>query len=219
MEARADDAQLEWTLRHELRHATARDTLGIALRDASLIVFWFHPLVWFAANRWEAATELACDRDVVTNDDDAVDYADALYRTLLNVRRQRRLAFASGLFATRSKIGARIAALIERPLPRKGGRVAAFAAVIVAAAVIAIGGGFAKNGRHRGHFEEVNNERSLVVDYRDDWADFRETANGTTRHLRIEGPRRTYEVNGRASPPDSAFETRMTAFLRAQQRH
>jgi beta-lactamase regulating signal transducer with metallopeptidase domain len=217
MEARAGDEQLVWTLRHELRHAAAHDTLGIALREASLIAFWFHPAVWLAAHRWEAAAELACDRDVVSNDDDAVDYADALYGTLLNVRRQKRLAFASGLFATRSKIGARIAALIEHPLPRRSGRIVAVAATIVATAVIAVGGGFAKHGRHRGHIEEINDQRSLVIDYHDDVADFRETSRGTTRHLRINGEKRFYDVNERAAPIDPAFEARMRAqMLRAQ---
>jgi beta-lactamase regulating signal transducer with metallopeptidase domain len=209
MEARADDGQLAWTLRHELRHAAARDTLGIALREASLIAFWFHPMVWLAAHRWEAAAELACDRDVVSSDDDAVDYADALYRTLLNVRQQNRLAFASGLFATRSKIGARIAALIEHPLPPRSGRVAVVAATIVAAAVIAVGGGFKNHSRHRGHIEEINDERSLVINYHDDVADFTETSNGTTRHLRINGGKRTYDINGYAAPVDPAFEARM----------
>jgi hypothetical protein len=181
------------------------------LREASLIAFWFHPAVWLAAHRWEVAAELACDRDVVSNDDEAVDYADALYRTLLNVRQQKRLAFASGLFATRSKIGARIAALIERPLPPRSGRAAVVAAFIITAGVIAIGGGFAKTGRHRGHIEEINDERSLVIDYHDDIADFRETRRGTTRHLRINGGRRTYDVNGQAAPVDPAFEARMRA--------
>jgi len=232
MEERADDAQIAWTLRHELRHATARDTLGIALREASLIAFWFHPLIWLAAQRWEAATELACDRDVVANDDDATDYADALYRTLLNVRRQPRLALAAGLFATRSKIGTRIAALIERPLQPKGGRFVSIAAALIAIAMVVAGAGFASSSKHhRGHVEEINEYRSLTLDYQGaitfsplsvsdgGWIDYFETADGTTRRIRIDGDRRKFYVNGRAAPPDAALEKRAAAFLAAQFHH
>jgi beta-lactamase regulating signal transducer with metallopeptidase domain len=228
---RADESQLSWTLRHELRHSSARDTIGIALREASLIALWFHPMIWLAAKKWEAATELACDRDVVANDDDAVDYADALYRTLLNVRQQRRVALAAGLFATRSKIGTRIAALIERPLPPRGGKTSLMVTIFLAAAMLLAGGGLASRARARGHVEEVSDHRSFTFDFNGafdldathvvrvapgGWVDLNETKDGTTRRLRVEADRRTYTVNGRAAPFDAeaaAFESRMTARL------
>lgn len=236
MDERADDAQLTWSLRHELRHATARDTLAIALRELALIAFWFHPVTWFAAAKWEGATELACDRDVVTNDVDAVDYADALYRTLLNVRQQRRLQLASGLFATRSKIGQRIAALIERPLAPRVGRAGAAAAFAIGLAVVAIGADCARQprGHHRGTVEEVTDGRTVNFHYDASltfdgdriatiapggFVEMRETTGGgTTRSLRLDGiPNgitRAYAINGRAAPPDEAFERTMTAQLR-----
>ncbi len=235
MDKRADDMQLEWSLRHELRHATARDTLAIALRELALIAFWFHPCVWLAAARWEGATELACDRDVVTSDAEAVDYADALYRTLLNVRRQRRLQLATGLFATRSKIGARIAALVERPLAPRIGPAGVTAAAAAGLLVIAVGADCAWQApaHHHGNIEEVNGERTCSVRYggtftfKGDLIDtvspggflsIEERSGTATRTLSINGTEkgivRRYEINGRAAPYDPAFERSMTTEVR-----
>jgi beta-lactamase regulating signal transducer with metallopeptidase domain len=236
MDARADDTQLEWSLRHELRHATARDTLAIAVRELALIAFWFHPCVWLAAAKWEVAAELACDRDVVASDAEAVDYADALYRTLLNVRRQRRLQLATGLFATRSKIGARIAALIERPLAPRVGRAGVVAAVCAGLAVIAVGADCAwqpPSHRH-GNIEEVDEAHLYTVRYdgqftfNSDLIDtvspggflfIEEKRGATTRKLSIIGTEkgvvRTYEINGHATPYDPGFERSMTTEVRS----
>lgn len=236
MDVRADDTQLEWSLRHELRHATARDTLAIALRELALIAFWFHPCVWLAAKKWEVAAELACDRDVVATDAEAVDYADALYRTLLNVRRQRRLQLATGLFATRSKIGARIAALVERPLAPRVGRAGVAAAVFAGMAVIAVGADCAwQPPAHRhGNIEEVDEMHLYTVRYEGqftfngDLVDavspggylvIEEKRGATTRQLSIigtaKGVVRTYEINGHASAYDPAFERSMTSEVRS----
>lgn len=236
MEEHADDEQIDWTLRHELRHATARDTLAIALREIALVVLWFHPAVWIAARRWEAAAELACDRDVVSNDEEAVGYADALLRTLAHVRQQPRLQLASGLFATRSKIGTRITALLERPLAPRIGRVGTMAAATLAVALIAVGTGFASragDGHHRGELEETNDERTAYLRYDFDsittsdrvdalspggYVLLRETAGGTTRELRIDATdhaiRRIYSIDGRAAPPDREFERRLVKAIR-----
>jgi beta-lactamase regulating signal transducer with metallopeptidase domain len=236
MDESADAAQVEWTLRHELRHASARDTLAIGLREAAVMAFWFHPLVWVAAAKWEAATELACDRDVVVNDVEAVDYADALYRTLLNVRQQRRLQLATGLFATRSKIGTRIAALVERPLAPPIGPGGMIAAAVIAIGLLTVGAGLASplRGHHRGDLEERNDRQTITLRYDLTGIDFdgnhikslspggfvmmSERANGRTRELRIDSASRTviraYRVDGRTAPPDDVFERTMIARLR-----
>jgi beta-lactamase regulating signal transducer with metallopeptidase domain len=230
MESQADDAQIDWTLRHELRHASAHDTLAIALRELALIAFWFHPAVWIAAHFWEGATELACDRDVVRDDADAVGYADALLRTLMHVRTQRRLQLAAGLFATRSKIGARISALVERPLAPRLGRAATACAIVIGLAVIGVGSTFAARGG-RGHahgdLEEVDDQRSFSLHYdgtitisplsisNGGYISFRETAGGVKRELRLDGTKsgikRTYRVNGRTAAVDESFEQHMLA--------
>jgi beta-lactamase regulating signal transducer with metallopeptidase domain len=235
LDAAGDEAQIGWTLRHELRHATARDTLGIALRELALIVFWFHPAVWLAAKKWEAAAELACDRDVVRSDAEAVDYADALYRTLLNVRQHRRLQLASGLFATRSKIGTRIAALVERPLAPRIGRAGVVAAGLIGVALLAVGAEVATRGHSHGNLEEVIDGRRTnfrydgVVEFSNftgrinhlsdrGFVSMQETRDGITREVRLDGGpdgiARSWRVNGRDAPPDEAWERAMTSDLR-----
>jgi beta-lactamase regulating signal transducer with metallopeptidase domain len=231
MDNRADDGQLDWALRHEMRHATAGDTLAIALRELALMVFWFHPLIWLAARRWEAAAELACDRDVVGTDTEAVDYAEALYRMLLNVRQHQQLQLTSGLFATRSKIGNRVAALVERPLAPKVGRPATTIAVAIAVVVIALGADLsAGNKHHHGDYEEVVDGYKITLHYDGEmelgdrverligFIQMRETQNGVTRELRLDGDkdgiRRRYRIDGRDAPPDDAFERVVTTQLK-----
>lgn len=243
MELRGDAAQLEWTLRHELRHAIARDTVGIAVREVAHVAFWFHPLIWIAGKKWEAATELACDRDVVASDAEAVDYAEALYTILVEVHQGPRVRLATGLFATRSKMGARIAALLETPHRRRGGKMFLVAAAMAGLAVVLTGSApAASTHHHRGHLEEVDDNVSSTMEWdgafdfapltsRIDrisdggWAHFRETANGITRDLRLEGTassiHRSWSVNGRTVAVDrdaESFERTMTARMLAAMR-
>ena len=69
---------LAWALRHELTHLKHRDPIANALRRLAQILFFFHPVTWWASRRWEAAVELACDRAVVRTDDDVTAYAEQL---------------------------------------------------------------------------------------------------------------------------------------------
>lgn len=108
--------QLDWALGHELTHWRMRDPWAGALRQALQTLFFFHPAAWWVGKRWEEAAERACDRALVTTRDDAACYAERLYEMLVKAGAQRRTALASGLFATRTQIGRRIAALLRDPL-------------------------------------------------------------------------------------------------------
>jgi hypothetical protein len=66
--------------------------------------------------RWEEAAELACDRALVSNEEEAASYAERLYEMLARARGRKRMAVAVGLFATRTQIGRRIAALLYAPV-------------------------------------------------------------------------------------------------------
>lgn len=110
------DEQLDWALRHELMHRKLGDPWAGALREVVRILFFFHPVAWWAGRKWEEAAELACDRALVASDDDAVRYAERLYEMLAAARGRRRAALAPGLFASRTQIGRRIEALLGRPL-------------------------------------------------------------------------------------------------------
>ncbi|MBN1901944.1 hypothetical protein JW926_11535 [Candidatus Sumerlaeota bacterium] len=113
-----DYSQLKWLMRHELTHWKHKDSLGLLVRRISEILFFFHPAVWWVGRRWEEAMELACDRALLHSEPEARYYAEHLYRLLENQQARRRVPLSSGLFATRTQIGKRIAALLSNPLKR-----------------------------------------------------------------------------------------------------
>jgi len=113
--AKRETNQLDWALRHELMHWRILDPLAGLVRELAQILFYFHPAVWWAGREWEVAAELACDRALVEGDVDSRDYAEQLYGMLEEIRGRRRIAVKSGLFATRTQIVRRIAALVGGP--------------------------------------------------------------------------------------------------------
>jgi beta-lactamase regulating signal transducer with metallopeptidase domain/protocatechuate 3,4-dioxygenase beta subunit len=144
-------ARLDWALRHELMHWKLRDPLAGLVREFAQMLFYFHPAAWWAGRRWEVAAEQACDRAIVTNAADSADYAEQLYGILVGMQGRLRARIGNGLFATRTQIGQRIAALLNGPLtPRAHLSVLAlFVVTIFAAVTLSIGGAFAdKNAEH-----------------------------------------------------------------------
>ncbi|HWN43806.1 MAG TPA: M56 family metallopeptidase [Thermoanaerobaculia bacterium] len=108
--------QIDWALGHELTHWRAKDHLSGIVRQLFQTVFFFHPVAWWVGRRWEEAVELACDRALVSSEEEAASYAERLYEMLARARGKRRMAVAGGLFATRTQIGRRIAALLRGPV-------------------------------------------------------------------------------------------------------
>jgi len=143
-----DGDKIDWALRHELMHWKLFDTHAGLVREVAQALFYFHPAVWWAGRNWEAAAELACDRAIISDDDESRDYAAQLYGMLVEIRDRRRFPVTSGLFATRTQIRQRIAALVQGPC-RTRAHLGAFALVAVTAlslAALSIGGTFADKG-------------------------------------------------------------------------
>ncbi|MCX7000337.1 MAG: hypothetical protein NT106_08610 [Candidatus Sumerlaeota bacterium] len=142
----ANADQPEWILRHELMHWKMKDPLALLLRRISEILFYFHPAVWFAGKRWEEAMELACDRALLQEEPDARHYAEHLYHLLENQGSRRCYPLAAGIFATRTQIGNRIAALLANPL-RHPARLGVFSMIcLLGVALIGFSTGFGVHG-------------------------------------------------------------------------
>ena len=56
---------IRYMLLHELQHYKHKDALVGYLMDLASVVYWFHPLVWFALKEMKNDRELACDASVL----------------------------------------------------------------------------------------------------------------------------------------------------------
>ena len=119
-----DDA-LDWptsrrraVLAHELAHAERGDHGSSALASATCALFWFHPLIWYAARAMRHESERACDDRVLALGTPGGEYA----ALLLDVaRRSRTLRLAGGVavgMARRSQLEGRLLAVLDDRLPR-----------------------------------------------------------------------------------------------------
>lgn len=58
----------KWIVRHELCHYRFWDNWYGFVRNACLVLQWFNPLMWYAAKCWVEDCELACDYQVLKNE-------------------------------------------------------------------------------------------------------------------------------------------------------
>jgi TonB family protein len=63
--ARFTPEERQLILTHELTHIRHGDAWWNLLAELATVVFWFHPMVWFARSRMRLDQELACDDDVL----------------------------------------------------------------------------------------------------------------------------------------------------------
>ncbi|QNN70453.1 M56 family metallopeptidase [Thermomonas carbonis] len=81
---RYDAAQRDLMLAHERAHIARGDLVANAIAAALRCLFWFNPLVHFAATRFRHDQELACDAQVVRQHPDARRaYGEAMLKTQL----------------------------------------------------------------------------------------------------------------------------------------
>lgn len=115
----------EWTeerrrvvLLHELAHVKRRDLLGHTLSHVACAVYWFHPLVWLAAQRLRGESERACDDLALACGAKPSDYAQQLMTMVADLRSDAAPATAMAMAANREFEG-RIVAILDPDLPRQ----------------------------------------------------------------------------------------------------
>ncbi len=107
-------------LSHELAHIARHDWLAQICAELTRGLYWFHPLVWFAAASLRNESERACDDSVLHRGADASNYAKQLLdlaRTLKNAHRGWSAALA---IARPSNLERRFIAMLNPKLNRRG---------------------------------------------------------------------------------------------------
>lgn len=77
--------ELQFVIRHELEHLRTGHPMQLFLQRVVEIVFWFHPLVWWASFRSNLSREFLCD-EVATGDPSNI---SAYLKTMLTLAEQR----------------------------------------------------------------------------------------------------------------------------------
>lgn len=101
--------QIRHMLLHELQHYRHRDILTNDLMNIARVIYWFHPLVWYALKVMRTDREIACDTSVLhmLREDDYEDYGN----TLLSLARQASGAavpFISGVGGSMAQMKKRV---------------------------------------------------------------------------------------------------------------
>lgn len=108
-------------LLHELAHVSRADSLTQILAYCICVLYWFHPGVWLTASAMRQDAEAAADDAVLRSGVKPSIYA---YELMQMVRQSRGQHAGSGLasvaFLRRSKIEARIGAIVDKKLERQG---------------------------------------------------------------------------------------------------
>jgi beta-lactamase regulating signal transducer with metallopeptidase domain len=71
-------ARQETVLRHELAHIRRHDALTQLIAELGCVIYWFQPLMWWAARSMRTEREHACDDAVIMGGTRATDYAAEL---------------------------------------------------------------------------------------------------------------------------------------------
>lgn len=128
--------QLRSVLLHELAHVKRRDTLAQLLTQIACALYWFHPLVWFAAWRLGVERERACDDLVLASGVRPSAYARHLLEVVTQLSSARLTPSCGLAMARQSSLEGRLAAVLSGGRNRRGvTRMLAVAAVVVAVAV------------------------------------------------------------------------------------
>jgi len=135
-----DDEELQFVIRHEVEHLRTGHPLQQFLQRVVEVLFWFHPMVWWASQRTEATREFLCDDAAIHSQSEIAAYL----RTLLTIVEQGAarkdpihapLAFGRG----RSLIAARAGRLVARNCTdRPGSKGSGLTAAIVLAVATVI---------------------------------------------------------------------------------
>ncbi|MFL5568248.1 MAG: M56 family metallopeptidase [Gemmatimonadaceae bacterium] len=129
-----------FVLVHEMAHVKRFDALTQLLAQIAVAVFWFDPLVWFAAHQMRVEREHACDDYVLRDGTTPSLYAGELLEMVRSIGTPKHdraaPAFAALAMARRSEFEGRMLAILDprldrHTLPRKGTLMTAFVVALL----------------------------------------------------------------------------------------
>jgi len=116
---RWSDERRRLVLAHELAHVKRMDGAAQIFLQLVCSIYWFNPLVWFAAHRLRIERERACDDRVLGLGTAAVDYADHLIQIVRGMRSQQSFAFTAVSMAQPSQLETRLISILDGRLRRR----------------------------------------------------------------------------------------------------
>ncbi len=136
-------ARLTSVLHHEMAHVRRGDYAVQLLAEFAAALYWFNPLVWYAAHRLKVERELACDDEVVTGGTASCDYADDLLELARTMRTYRMTSRAALSMARPSKLAQRLRAILDEKRARnrfshRGVAAVAALALVLSAAIASV---------------------------------------------------------------------------------
>ena len=106
-------------LLHELAHVKRLDAFTQFVAQISVVVFWFNPIVWFAARQMRIEREHACDDFVLDAGARASDYANDLLQIARSLVTSGAPAAAALAMARRTELEGRLLAILNPRLNRR----------------------------------------------------------------------------------------------------
>lgn len=106
-------ARLNAVLRHELEHVRRHDSLSQLIAELGCALYWFNPLMWYAAKRMCVEREHACDDAVLAAGSRASDYATELLDIARTLKSPRVTEAAAIAMAGPSHLRVRVSSLLD----------------------------------------------------------------------------------------------------------
>ncbi|MEX0652565.1 MAG: M56 family metallopeptidase [Phycisphaeraceae bacterium] len=106
-------------LLHELAHIKRHDCLTQLLTQVACAMYWFNPLIWYAAHRMLIEREQACDDMVLLHETDSADYAQHLLDIATGPQAGLFAAHSGIAMARRSKLDGRLVAILDKHRNRR----------------------------------------------------------------------------------------------------
>jgi beta-lactamase regulating signal transducer with metallopeptidase domain len=136
---RVSTAELRAVAIHEFSHIKHKDLFILSIVSVVRAVFFFHPLLWFAAHEISFLVESSCDNEVLNLTGDRLSYAKMLSRLAHNMHhRIIKTELAVGIIFSKSMFYRRINCIVSRSKEQIRNLSRLAVAITVAAVIVSL---------------------------------------------------------------------------------